>query len=111
MINNQMGICFSENNKLPKNIINEDNPIVPAELIKHIIRDGIVKSICKIITKINTGTGFFCKISNKNIRLLITNNHVIDETFLNNENILKYSITEMENQIIKEINLKKIDIY
>ena len=107
MINNQMGICFSENNKLPKNIINEDNQIVPAELIKYIMKSGIDKCICKITTKINTGTGFFCNLPNKNLKLLITNNHEIDETFLNNENILTYSITEMENEVFKEINLKK----
>ena len=67
----------------------------------------IYECICKIITKTKTGTGFFCNVPNKNIKLLITNNHVIDETFLNNEYLLKYSIIETEKEVFKEINLKK----
>ena len=38
------------------------------------------ESICKIQNKNGDGTGFFCKILNK--KLLITNNHVINEEII-----------------------------
>ena len=37
-------------------------------------------SICKIENKNGDGTGFFCQILNK--KLLITNNHVINEEII-----------------------------
>ena len=68
---------------------------------------NIDKTVCKIITKDKTGTGFFCKVPEFSIKLLITNNHVINKTFLNNENKLYYSITDNKNEIFKEIDLKQ----
>ena len=98
---------ISENKILPQNIQNEDNELVDYSLIKQIMNSDIDKCVCKIITKIKTGTGFFCDIPQKSIKILITNNHVIDKTFLDNENKLNYSITENNKEIFKEINLKK----
>ena len=108
-----MGICGqdSKRKELPKRIENEDNEIVDLFQIKQIMISDIDKSVCKIITKTKTGTGFFCDVPEKNIKFLIKNNHIIDEQFLENENKLVYSISEMKNgeykDIYKEINLIK----
>ena len=105
-----MGSCCNSIHKKPKfpvNIDNEDNEIIEFEQIKNIIGSEIYKSICKIITKTKTGTGFFCNVSEKNIKLLITNNHIINEDFLNKEDKLIYSITEETEEKYKEINLKE----
>ena len=58
--------------------------------MKKIMNCGIDKCVCKIITKINQATGFFCNIPQKEIKVLITNNHVIDEDYLNKENRIVY---------------------
>ena len=95
--------CFSFNKKdFQSNSQNDDG-------ISQIIASSINKCICKINIQNKTGikkcTGFFCHIPEKSIRLLITNSHNIDEHYLNKENKLIYN--EMENELIKEINLKK----
>ena len=59
-------------------------------------------SICKIENKNGNGTGFFCKILNK--KLLITNNHVIDEEIIKNNNIIKVKLND--NKIKKDIVIK-----
>ena len=69
------------------------------------IMDQMKSKICKL--KLNNGTkgtGFFCKIpfQNKMIPVLITNNHIIDEKELNNENQKIYFSTYND----KELNQK-----
>ena len=46
--------------------------------------------VCKIYSNGSTGTGFFTKIpyKNKYIKVLITNNHVLDENDIKNNNII-----------------------
>ena len=90
-----------------KDVKNEDNPIISFQQLRKIFISDIHKCICKILTKVKTGTGFFYIIPEKQIKVLITNNHVIDEEYLNKENRLVYSITEMENEVNKEIDLSK----
>ena len=86
-----MGICESTNKNGKKvEPVNEDNAIVSAYKIKGIMFSDIEKCICKIIRKTKTGTGFFCDVPTKNIKLLITNNHLIDEIYLAEE--IKYHI-------------------
>ena len=104
---NNMNNNIYKNKILPQNIQNEDSELVDYTLVKNIMNSDIDKCVCKIITKIKTGTGFFCVVPQKYIKILITNNHVIDKTFLDNEYKLNYSITENNNEIYKEINLKK----
>ena len=63
--------------KIKKNeIILEDGEIVN---LKKITNSGIEKCICKIIfeDELKCGTGFFCNIKEKKLKVLITNNHVI----------------------------------
>ena len=54
------------------------------------ILEQMEKCICKICTNENQGTGFFCKIpvpnENEMFPVFITNNHIIDEEFLNKKN-------------------------
>ena len=81
--------------------------IVPYESSKKII-DQMEKTICKIRSEDQQGTGFFCKIpfpdKNKFLPVLITVNHVINEELLykNNMEIL-LEIKGDEN--IKVLNL------
>ena len=39
-----------------------------------------------------SGSGFFCNIPSKNLKVLFTNNHILDKTFLDNEKKLIYTI-------------------
>jgi len=59
-------------------------------------------SICKIENKNGDGTGFFCKITNK--KLLITNNHVINEEIIKDNNIIRVQLND--NKIKKNIKIK-----
>ena len=59
-------------------------------------------SICNINNKNGNGTGFFCKISN--IKLLITNNHIINQETINNNQIIKVKLND--NKISKDIKIK-----
>ena len=63
------------------------------------------KCICKIRGKISVGTGFFCKIKyeEKLIPVLITNFHIIDNDFMENEKNLEFYI----NDIRKIVKLDK----
>ena len=100
-----MGICEKTLKQTRK--INEDNAIVNAYKIKGIMFSEIEKWICKIIRKTKTGTGFFCEVPEKNIKLLITNNHVIDELYLEKGNKIAYMISENEIEKYNEIDLEK----
>ena len=88
----------------------EDNEIVDFHLLKKIMNSGKEKCVCKIKQEINkngnfnliTGTGFFCIIPSKNIKIFLTNNHVLNQEFLDNEKYLIIFIEEKK----REINLK-----
>ena len=72
--------------------------------------------ICKLYTKDGgKGTGFFCKIpypdQSKLLTVLITNNNILDENELKNNNIIKYNLKD-DKQITKiKINKNKRKIY
>ena len=92
-------------------IINKNNEIFDYSSLEEIINSDIKDCICKIIKetktlhklKIKSGTGFFCNVSAKNIKLFITNNHILDQKFLDKENKLIYFNYNNEK---KEMNLK-----
>ena len=67
-----------------------------------IILKQMKNSICKIENKNGDGTGFLCKILNK--KILITNNHVINEEIIKNNNIIKIKLND--NKIKKDIKIK-----
>ena len=108
-----MGCCESTSKKHQDiyednaKITNEDNAIADAYKIKGIILSEIEKCVCKIIRKTKTGSGFFCEVPEKNIKLLITNNHVIDEIYLEQGNKIAFTISENEKEIYGEIDLEK----
>jgi len=73
------------------------------------IIEQMKSKVCKIVLDSGNGTGFFCKIpfpSNKLIPVLITNNHVINKTILDNENINIYYSIYNNNSGLTYINLK-----
>ena len=71
------------------------------------IMEQIENGICKIKGKNIQGTGFFCKImnGNKDEYVLITNNHVIDESILNRSKELRVELLNGEKKI--ELNKNK----
>ena len=76
-----------------------------------VILEQMKNNICKIcIDKKIIGIGFFCKITIKNnlFPILITNNHIIDESLLKKEKILSLLIY---NHPTKEIELDNRLIY
>ncbi len=92
-----------------ENIINNQKPI-KLEKLKDILLKG-EKCVVKILieddnnNKIGSGTGFFCKlpIRNNYLNVLLTNNHVINEEFLEKKKELKIEYLKQ----IKIINLNK----
>ena len=63
-------------------------------------------SICKIKINNTNGTGFFCKIpyENKEMNVLMTNYHILDEKYYNQNDSLNLFINDEEE--VKIINLK-----
>jgi surface protein len=65
--------------------------------------------VCKLIVddmSPHFGTGFFCYIPSREIRVLITNNHVVNEDFLRKSKELKMYLEFNEKQEEKIINLQ-----
>ena len=73
-------------------------PVTIAET--EIILKQMKYSICKIENKKGNGTGFFCQTSNR--KLLVTNNHIVDEEELKRNDIIR--VTLNDNKI--KLNLK-----
>ena len=63
-------------------------------------------SICKIKINNTNGTGFFCKIpyENKTMNVLMTNYHILDEKYYNQNDSINLFINDEEE--VKIINLK-----
>ena len=59
----------------------EDYPIPITIEGTNIILKQLINSVCKIENKKGNGTGFFCSI-NDELKVLITNNHIIDEEII-----------------------------
>ena len=105
-----MGICNSKSKIESKKDIQpiyEDIPMMNPYQIKGIMFSDIEKCVCKIIRKTKYGSGFFCEVPEKNMKLLITNNHILNEAFLKEGNKISYMISENENEFFYEIDLEK----
>ena len=76
----------------------------PAQILKETNLKYMINYICKISGKF-IGTGFFCKIEYEGniIPVLITNYHIIDDEYINNNTHLKIYI----DNNLKIINLNK----
>ena len=96
-----------EDNK--ESILSNYPNVISYECSKKIITQ-MERNICKINIGQTQGTGFFCKIpfpnKEKMLPVLMTNNHVINNDILYNDNFkIKLDIEEEEN--LKEIILNK----
>ena len=104
------GISSLKKVDIERQIIDEQNVILDFSAFKKITK--FEKCVCKIeLSRENniikkSGTGFFCHIPSKNLNVLITNRHVINKKYLEEENELKIYIEENENQEEKIINLQ-----
>ena len=89
-------------------MILENGVIVNFNDLKKITNSGIEKCVCKIINdlELKSGTGFFCKAND--LKLFITNYHVINNEFLKNKKKLIIEIEEEEKEINLELERYKI---
>jgi len=101
-----------------KEIIEEENlndyPDIITSENTEIILSQMKKNICKIYMDDGSkGTGFFCKIPipNKNhfIKVLVTNNHLIDENHIKKENIIIFTINN--DKRLYKLNIDKRKVY
>jgi len=72
------------------------------------ILEQMKKCICKICNEKGVGTGFFCRSLKKNITLMITNNHIIDEEILKKYSKIEVSLNDGEETIEIDLNNKKL---
>ena len=107
--------------KINEDETNEENEVFlkgypkPFELdVTEKIIDQMKNNVCKIFGDTKNGTGFFCKIpfpdDSNLLTVLITNNHVINESILKNKN-KKLLISLNNDQDYKEIELRDKKIY
>ncbi len=69
-----------------------DNLEIDKEIETKLFEKGKLAT-CKIITENGNGSGFFCIISfnNEKIKMLFTNNHILDNKSIKIGNIIKYA--------------------
>ena len=94
---------------IKKEIFIQDQPIpVSIEGLKKILFQ-LENCICKIYQKNNRiGTGFFCNIlfKDKLIPVLITNNHILNENDLQNNEIIELTVYDNAEKSNKDISIK-----
>ena len=94
---------------IKKEVLIQDQPIpVPIEGIKKILFQ-LENCICQIYQKKGgKGTGFFCKIlfKNKLLPVLITNNHVLKEDDIKNDEIIELTIYNNKEKKNEDISIK-----
>ena len=98
---------FDNDDKMQETI-NEQKDILNFEYVENARKWK--KCVCKLEIKNDIlpsyASGFFCYIPSKERRVLITNNHVINEDFLNKKKELIIYIMDEGKEIQKTINLK-----
>ena len=72
--------------EVAKTKIKEENTFIDANVVERILTKK--KAVCEIKYNDQIGTGFFCEITikKKPIKVLFTNNHVLDKKAIENEN-------------------------
>ena len=99
---------MSDSNIIKENLIEEQPIPVPIEGIKKILFQ-LENCICQIYQKNGgKGTGFFCKIlfQNKLLPVLITNNHVLNEKDIKNNEIIEFTMYNNKEKKNKDISIK-----
>ena len=94
--------------EIEKEQILEEYPLPVTIEGTNIILNQLTKCICKIENEKGSATGFFCSI-NENLKVLITNNHVIDEQIILENS--KMRVTLNDDKDFKIINLKNKKYY
>ena len=98
---------MEDEEEIKESILTTYPNLIPFDCTKEIINQ-MERCICKIKIGDNQGTGFFCKIpfpGKENIlKVLITNNHVINEDILNKKD------EEIEIYIKEESDMKKLNL-
>ena len=94
--------------RVDEGIMDESVAFITIKQTEEILKQ-MKQSICKIKGKL-IGTGFFCYINykNKNIPCLMTNYHVLDENFINQNKKIEMSMND--NEINEEILIEEKDI-
>ena len=89
-------------------VMDEQNPILDFEIFEKI--NKFKNCVCKFEISKNgikkSGIGFFCYIPSKEIRVLITNNHIINENYLKDEKEIICIFEEKNKTTEKIINLE-----
>ena len=88
---------LSPKNKLTQEKYVNNSEMINFKVLKNICCGNLEKCICKIKIEISSnqsymGTGFFCKLKKNNIKLLLTNNHIIDNSFFSSNKHLQIEI-------------------
>ena len=89
-----------------KAVLNSPLPVT-IECTKIILKQ-LTNYICKIENRKGNGTGFFCSI-NDELKVLITNNHIINEDIIKRNEIIRVSLNDDKD--FKTINLKNKKFY
>ena len=95
-----------------KEMIIQDSPRTISKQGTRKILEQMEKCICKIIRKDgNKGTGFFCKINynKKDIPIMVTNFHIIDDQYIKENE--KIDITINDDEESKKLKFKDRKIY
>ena len=82
---------------------NRPKKIMPLNILRQSIEKNYEQSIFKIELDGKIGTGFFCNILSKNIKVLLTNNHVLNQNFLDQEKIINISFDLKGKYVRREI--------
>ena len=79
----------------------------------YIILNQMMKCICKIKINKTNGTGFFCKIpfQNNYLNVLITNYHIIDETYYQQSKEINIFINDDKEVKIIKLNQNRITYF
>jgi hypothetical protein len=79
------------------------------------IKKQMEKCICRVIKDGGiSGSGFFAKIEKKDIKkifyIFVTNNHILNEDYISNEDVVIYSFDDGKKLYLKNME-KKEEIY
>ena len=78
------------------------------------ILEQLINCVCKIKVKGASGTGFFCKVplgNNQTIKCLMTNHHVIDEQYYNQNKEINLLINDDKDIKSIDTNSKRITFF
>ena len=90
---------------------NESKVIGSADPVSMICTEKILNQmkncVCKIKFENSYGTGFFCKISDINMNFLMTNYHVIQETYVKESDKINILLNDEKEALIIDLTIKR----